>query len=310
VSIAIPPVLARNVLENWAATGSRWLADLPSLLEEAARRWDLTLGRPYDLSLNWVTRVTRADGSPAVLKLGVADGHLATEAQALRISDGHGAVRLLAEDHDLGAILIEQAVPGIPATALVPSHDEVATAAIIVAAQNLHRPPPPGCTLPHLRAEAESFRAHLARYPGDDPLPRRLVERAAGLFDDLCRSAPEEVVLHGDLHHDNVLSGDREPWLAIDPFGLVGDPGYDGGAMLYNPDPARRLDDLVALVPARLEQLADGLAIPLDRLTAWGFVKGVLSEVWTAEGDGTPGGRALDVANLLWPRVSRPAPGR
>ena len=117
------------------------------------------------------------------------------------------------------------------------------------------------------------------------------------------------MVLHGDLHHDNILRATREPWLAIDPHGLVGDPGYDVGALLYNPDPDDRDAALTALVPGRIEQLADELAMPVDRVVAWGYVKAVLSDVWSAE-DWSPAvgrppvSRALDVARLLLRRLS------
>jgi streptomycin 6-kinase len=302
-SVPIPAELTRNVLENWAGEGRRWLAGLPGLVSGIAADWELSVGAPYSLSFHWVAPVTRADGSPAVLKLGVPSGHLAVEAEALRAYGGHGAVRLLAEDAARGALLLERADPGTPAAVLVSQDDSAATAALIGVGRRLHRPVWPGCGLPELSAERDSFRGHLARFPHDDPLPRRLVVRAAGLFEELCASAPERHVLHGDLHHDNVLSAQREPWLAIDPHGVVGDRGYDCGAMLYNPDPDRREDGLLALVPARIEQLADGFGLPVDRVLAWGFVMGVLAEVWTAEG-GTPGGRALDVAMLLEPRLS------
>ncbi|HZN19555.1 MAG TPA: aminoglycoside phosphotransferase family protein [Micromonosporaceae bacterium] len=302
--VLVPPALASNVVETWADEGARWLARLPALVADVARDWQLTLGAPYLLSFHWVAPATRADGSPAVLKLGVPAGHLAHEAQALRAYGGHGAVRLLADDLDRGALLLERAEPGGPAAALVPRDDEAATAALIGVGRRLHRAVPDGCTLPDLRKESESFRAHLRRFPGDDPLPRHLVEHAGQLFDELCASAPEHLLLHGDLHHDNVLRAGREPWLAIDPHGVVGDPGYDCGAMLYNPQPWRREEDLLALVPTRIEQLADGFAIPVDRVVAWGFVMGVLSEVWTAQGSGTPGSRALDVATMLYPRLS------
>lgn len=301
--ITIPDVLARNVREVWADDGERWLAGLPGLIEEVARDWGLTIGAPYPLSFHWVCAVTRADGSAAVLKLGVPAGHLAMQAQALRIYDGHGAVRLLAHDLARGALLLERAEPGRSVAALVPDRDEEATAALIGAGRRLHQRPPTGCTLPDLRKESESFRAHLRRFPGDDPLPRHLVKHAGGLFDELCAGATERLVLHGDLHHDNVLSAQREPWLAIDPFGVVGDPGYDCGAMLYNPDPWRREEDLLRLVPARIDQLADGFGLPIERVVAWGFVMGVLSEVWTAQDGGTPGSRALDVATQLYPRL-------
>jgi streptomycin 6-kinase len=301
-SLPIPPELTRNVLENWAGDGARWLAALPELVAAVAGDWDLVVGPPYPLSLNWVAPVTCADGSRAVLKLGVPSGHLSVEAEALRAYGGNGAVRLLAENAARGALLLERAEPGSPAAVLVPDDDEAATAALIGVGRRLHRPVPPRCTLPELSAERESFRAHLARFPHDDPLPRRLVVRAAGLFDELCASAPERHLLHGDLHHDNVLRAEREPWLAIDPHGVVGDRGYDCGAMLYNPDPDRREEHLLALVPARIDQLADGFELPVDRVLAWGFVMGVLSEAWTAQG-GTPGSRALDVAMLLEPRL-------
>ena len=76
--IVVPPVLARNAMEAWGRDGERWLADLPVLLAQVARRWGLELGEPYGLSFHWVCRARRADGSAAVLKLGpAADGHLA-----------------------------------------------------------------------------------------------------------------------------------------------------------------------------------------------------------------------------------------
>jgi streptomycin 6-kinase len=304
VSITIPPVLARNVADVWAQRGLRWLAALPALLAQVAHDWQLTLGSPYDLTYHWVTPVTCADGTAAVLKLGVPCRHLAAQAQALQIYDGRGAVRLLAQDTDRGALLLERAEPGDALAGLVPEHDEEATAALIATGRALHQQPPPACELPELVEESESFRAHLRRFgPGDDPLPRQLVERAAGLFDELCADAPRHLVLHGDLHHGNVLRALRRPWLAIDPFGKVGDPGFDCATMLYNPEPPRRESALLRLVPRRIEQLADGFGLPADRVVAWGFVMGVLSEVWTVQDGGTPGSRALDVAAMLHTRL-------
>ena len=156
-----------------------------------------------------------------------------------------------------------------------------------------------------------------SRRPGARPLPagklpshtekiRKRLGRLKAATLKRRASATDRVVLHGDLHHGNVLraSGVRdEPWLAIDPHGIVGDSGAEVGAMLYNPDPPRRDPALVALVPERVEQLADGLALPVDRVVAWGFVQAVLSEVWTAEVPGSSVTRALDVALALEPRL-------
>ncbi|GAA4242207.1 aminoglycoside phosphotransferase family protein [Actinomadura meridiana] len=303
--IELPPVLVRNALNVWGADGQRWLDALPSTIDAVTHAWGLTIGPLFDLSYHWVAAATREDGTAAVLKLGPPQpGHLDREVAALDFYHGHGAVRLLAHDHDRGALLLERADPGTLARDLVPAKDDEATAAVINLIQQLHNPAPPGYPLPDLSTEAKSFAEHLNRFPGDDPLPRHLVERAAKLFDELCADTTEPVVLHGDLHHDNVLRARREPWLAIDPHGYVGDPGYEVGALLYNPDPGDRDDALLALVPARIEQLADGLRIPSERVAAWGFVVAVLSEVWTTEDGGTPDGRPLDVALQLLPRLT------
>ncbi|WP_451916695.1 aminoglycoside phosphotransferase family protein [Actinomadura rubrobrunea] len=233
---------------------------------------------------------------------------LAGEASALAAFDGRGAVRLLRTDLERGALLLERVAPGRPARDLVPARDAEATTAIASVMRRLHVPPPPDSELPDLLTQARAFDDYAARHGENGPLPLDMVLRAGGLMRELCASAAERVVLHGDLHHDNVLRAAREPWLAIDPHGLVGDPGYDVGAMLFNPDPGDRDEKPTALVPARVEQLADELAMPLDRVVAWGFVKAVMSDVWTAE-DWTPGAgwspisRAFDVARLLAPRL-------
>jgi len=298
----LPDTFTRTVVNCWGADGRRWLARLPRVTGEVMRDWELEPAGPLPLSMNWVGRVRRADGSTAVLKLGVPEaGHLADEATALECFAGRGAIEVLARDDARGALLLEEARPGAPLRELVPHRDEEATAALIAVTGRLHRPAPAGVPLPELAGRVRSFREHLERFPGDDPLPRHLVVRAAGLFGELCASATERVVLHGDLHHDNVLAAEREPWLAIDPHGVVGDPGYEIGALLYNPDPEGTDDTVLHFAQSRVEQLADGLGMPRDRVLAWGFVQAVLSEVWTFEGDGAVTGRPLRLALRLAP---------
>jgi len=303
--VVIPAALAENVTKVWNDAGRQWLAELPDRLTGIARTWDLEIGTPYELSYHWVCRATRADGTPAVLKVGVPGAeHLRAETATLRAWDGHGAVRLLEYDAAAGALLLERAEPGTPASSLVPQHDERATAAAIEVAGRLHMPVDTDPPVPDVAGQAADFAAHLREHPTGGPLPRGLVVRAVGLFAELTASATERVYLHGDLHHDNVLAADREPWLVIDPHGVLGDPAYDVGSWLHNPDPPRGNPEVLRLLPRRIEQLADGLALPIERVVAYGFVKAVLSEVWTCEDGGVPGGSALDVATALLPRLA------
>jgi streptomycin 6-kinase len=153
-----------------------------------------------------------------------------------------------------------------------------------------------------LRELAEDFATYLKRFPDGGPLPLDWVTTAARLFDELCDSAPARVLLHGDLHHDNVLRAARRPWLAIDPHGHIGDPGFDLGTLLYNPEPGNTRTDLTTrLLPARLERMVAGSGQPRERVVGWCFVMAVLSEVWTCEDGGDPDGKPLAVAEALRP---------
>lgn len=286
--------LTRNAVNAWGADGRRWLAALPALVARLERDWGVEVGETFELSYNWVAMARLGDGTPAVLKLGPPEpGHLDREAAALRAWSGCGAVRLLRYDAELGALLLERAEPGAMARDLTPERDEDATAAIAGALRLLHRAS--AADLPALETARSDFTDHLVRFPGDDPLPRALVELAVAEFDTLCATAARRVVLHGDLHHDNLLRA-GSGWLAIDPHGWLGDPGFDAGPMLYNP--AGDDATMLALVPRRVEQLAACLGEPLERIRRWGFVAAMLSEVWSAE-DGDAGGRPLAVARML-----------
>jgi streptomycin 6-kinase len=98
-------------------------------------------------------------------------------------------------------------------------------------------PPPPDCPLPDVASRLTAFDEYLAAHGDRGPLPADLVGRAAGIVRELCTSGPGPFVLHGDLHHDNVLRAGREPWLAIDPHGVVGDPGTSSARCSTTPSP-------------------------------------------------------------------------
>jgi streptomycin 6-kinase len=100
------------LIHNCQKTPERtvWLERLPEAVAELARRWSLTLGTQFegeDVSCSWVASVTRQDGTPAVLKLGMPHMEGEQEIDGLRFWDGDPTVRLLEADEDLGAMLLE-----------------------------------------------------------------------------------------------------------------------------------------------------------------------------------------------------------
>lgn len=298
----VPEALQRNVLGVWGEDGRAWLQRLPLLVDEVTHAWGLELEQPFSMTFHWVFAVRRDDDTPAVLKLAPpGSDHQAVEAAALSSWDGQGAVRLLRRDPLRGALLLQRADPGTPVRELLPARDDEATGVLAAVMRMLHQAPVPETGVPPLTSLRGTFERYLRAHSADEPLPRRLVERALGLFDALNTDVQAPVLLHGDLHHDNVLRDDATAagWLAIDPHGWIGDPGFDVGPMLYNPDPYQRSDALLALVPQRVERLADALDMSADRVAGWGLVTAVLSQLWSVE-DGDPvGGRPLDVALIL-----------
>jgi streptomycin 6-kinase len=165
----------------------------------------------------------------------------------------------------------------------------------------LWRPVPAGAPIRPVGEWFAAFDRHRARYGGAGPLPERLFEYAVKLAPELLNSAPSTVLLHGDFHHYNILSATREAWLAIDPKGMSGDPGYDVGVFMYNPgagqDGAGRSP---AMLRRRLDILAEELDYDRNRLRDWGIVAAVLSACWSAE-ESSEGWRdaSVSVAEML-----------
>src|SRR5512143_1201549 len=117
----LPPDFVRNIRVSFPGKADEWLASLPELLEEAARRWNLQIGEPFLLSYNYVCAATRADGTPAVLKIGIPNRELTSEINTLTFYNGQGACQLYAAEPERGMLLEERLFPG---TMLVTLEDD------------------------------------------------------------------------------------------------------------------------------------------------------------------------------------------
>jgi streptomycin 6-kinase len=200
-----------------------------------ADRWSLRLGEPYlpGGSCSWVAPARTAGGSPVVLKAGWAHDEARHEADGLRAWDGRGAIRLLGayRDGHTQALLLEACRPGVPLSRALPGPEQDAVLAGLL--RRLWITPPPGGPFRPLEEMcvdwARTFVTDYgsARALGRDQVDPGVARAAMSLFRELPAAAPDSVLLVTDLHHDNVLASEREPWLAIDPKPYTGDPAYD-----------------------------------------------------------------------------------
>ncbi|MEK6343886.1 MAG: aminoglycoside phosphotransferase family protein [Curtobacterium sp.] len=286
-----------------------WRRSVPALLTAAVERWGLRPGTVIEGgSVSHVRAVTTADGTPAVLKLSFPHREARDEAAALAWWDGHGAVRLLARvPDDPFVLLLERCEPG---TRLGDRTDLGAAERLTIGADAAARLWAAGvpddspferlvdvCDEWALLAE-ERMRT-LA-----PPLDPGVVRQGVALLRDLPRSAPHEVVVHGDHNPGNVLAAGREPWLVIDPKPMTGDPAYDLCPLLMQVDDPFALPDPVSAVVDRTALVADRTGLDAERIHAWSVARLVESALWYVSRGELPeaednAARAARVADLL-----------
>ncbi|MEO2006347.1 MAG: aminoglycoside phosphotransferase family protein [Candidatus Poribacteria bacterium] len=261
--ITVPP----NLAETCSSSADRraWLAALPDAVAEFASRWSLTVGRPYDgASCAWVAPCTLRDGDPAVIKLGMPHMEARDEADALRLWDGDGAVRLLAADAGRYAMLLERCEPGASLRVEPEPEQDVIIAGLL---RRLWRVP----TRAHPFRPLSEMTAAWGSEALDDAdgwTDPDMTRAGISLLNELAGNAPHEALLATDLHAGNVLRATREPWLAIDPKPFFGDTAYDATQHLFNCGDRLRADPEGAI-----RRFADLLDLDHERVRLWLFAR-------------------------------------
>ena len=243
-----------------------WLDRLTSSVADLERRWPICVDDPFDcddVSCAWVAPATCADGTPAVLKLGMPHLEAEHEIQGLRFWGGNPTVRLLEADDELNAMLLERCLPGTSLRALPEPEQDAVIAGLL---QRLWRVPAAPHPFRRLSVMLDYWSAEIRAAPEKWP-DAGLVREGLRLFDELARTAPVETLLATDLHAGNVLRSEREPWLVIDPKPFVGDPGYDLTQHLFN------CERLVSGPEEVIARMADLVQLDRDRLRLWTFAR-------------------------------------
>jgi streptomycin 6-kinase len=282
--VQIPKNLRETIERVHGERGREWLDKFPALISECRSRWSLDIDRPFaNLSHNLVLLATMPDGQKVVLKLGVPGSESTTEANTLDLFAGVGAVRLLAHDEPRGILLLERVVPGTPVYKLHSEEEATRTAATLM--RQLWRSPPANHTFPSLVIWFQAFARLRNKFGGGSgPFPAKVIDKAERTFASLNASSDRSLILHGDLHHANILFSEDRGWLAIDPKGVCGDPGYEVGSFMLNRLPANASESATIEVFAqRLSIFSAELGVDRQRLAQWSLCHCVLSALWDLE---------------------------
>jgi streptomycin 6-kinase len=256
---------------------AEWLQRLPTVIDQVARTWSLLLGAPFEPggTTAWVAPAWRDRETPMILKVAFRHPEADHEAEGLRVWNGDGAVRCfeVADYDDTVAMLLERCVPGTLLNELPDTEQDVVICELL---RRLWREPPIGHPFRPLAemctAWADQFEQKAESRP--PALDAGVVQAGIALFRSLPTTAERDVLLVTDLHAENVLVAEREPWLVIDPKPYVGDPTYDALQHMLNCE-GRLQSDPLGLVK-RMARLLD---LDEDRLRSWLFARCVQESI-------------------------------
>lgn len=257
------------------------------MIDDYMHRWGLVPdGSPIATNSGHLLPV-QYNGMPAMLKVAVQDEEKAG-ATLMAWWQGEGAARVLA--HDGAALLLERAEGGMALAELARNgHDDEASRIICAVVSKLHTPrPEQPPALVDLSKWFQGLEASATAHGG-------IFAIAGATARELFASPRDVRVLHGDMHHDNVLDFGQRGWLAIDPKGLVGERGFDYANLFCNPDFETAVKP--KQFDRRVEIVAEAAGLERRRLLQWILAWSGLSASWHLE-DGTKPDTALAVARM------------
>ncbi|WP_087998156.1 aminoglycoside phosphotransferase family protein [Gottfriedia solisilvae] len=281
--IQLPSKFVKTITDIHKEKGEEWLANFDVLIAHCEERWKMKIMPPFDLSYNFVAPAKADDGKDLVIKLTVPNEEFLSEVSALKEFNGNGMVSLIDSDLEKGVLILERLIPGETLVSIKNEDEAVLIASSIM--KKLWRPAPKNSNLQSIIHRLNSLMRISQQNPeGIGPIMIGTIQEAVDIFKELANTQTDLYLLHGDLHHYNILHTSKDTWLAIDPKGLFGEREYDTIQFLLN---NLENKDILTVIDKRVDLLVDQLALDKKRLLLWGFAHAVLSTCWSLEDEGT-----------------------
>jgi streptomycin 6-kinase len=276
----IPDYFQAKMKAMYGDKGSAWIRQAEQTILSLQEKLSLSFGEPFSLSYNFVVPAVLSDGTSAVLKMGYPNKEFSNEFHALREFAGDAMVKVIDSDQESGWIILTHIQPGYALHSLQDEKEQLKIFASI--AKKLWHKPSTSHPFPDVEAWSEGIRRYKFRFKdGNGPIPEKMISKAESLFPRLLGSSRERYLLHGDLHHENILYSGAGGWKAIDPKGLIGEREYD--CIQYTLNHWKDHEDPYEFLKFRAVTLSSLLSLSYERLIAYGFCHSVLSACWCTE---------------------------
>lgn len=268
----------KNIISLYGQQGQEWLKNLSNFTNQIATKWNLTnLQVLQNLSYNYVLSCYQ-NQNPVILKISFNKNDLQTEALTLKSFSGHGCVKLLEQDIELGALLIQKINPGTSLKSLFPEQDEQAVKIISDVIKKLQT-----TTIPKDSSFC-NISDWLAILDENWKIPKKHLLHARNLKKQLLETTSKQVLLHGDLHHENILLEQQNSWIAIDPKGIIGDPVFEVGSAILNPTPELlQNNNIKNIIQNRIVLFSQHLGFDQKRIFDWTYVQAVMRACWAIQ---------------------------
>lgn len=298
--ISISEAFSRAVIQMHGENGKAWLASLHERIASLKRRWKFDLLSPFESSYNYVAPVFGSEQGDAVLKACISKKEFENEINVLAFYSGAGMCKVIDYDTDQLVVLLERLNPGNHLTSIRDEAESVKIAASLIKTMKSKKVLPLH-SFPTISDLADGIKNMRRYYAGQSsPFGETIIRKVEWLFPELISSQKEVYLLHGDLHHGNMLQSYSD-WKLVDPKGVVGETEYELIPFLMN---QLQTDRVGKIIDSRILLFRKELGIDIERTYAWGLCHSLLAAWWNIEDNPGIASQDLDIVQHFNRKIS------